>query len=45
MNEESLKNFGGVIDDFLVDLKNTFPELKPHWDIIEKADKKQLSDY
>lgn len=45
MNEESLKNFGGIIDDFLVDLKNTFPELKPHWDIIEKADKKQLSDY
>jgi hypothetical protein len=45
MNEESLKNFGGIIDDFLLDLKNTFPELKPHWDIIEKADKKQLSDY
>lgn len=45
MNEESLKNFSGIIDDFLVDLKNTFPELKPHWDIIEKADKKQLSDY
>lgn len=45
MNEESLKNFGNIIDDFLGDLKTTFPELKPHWDIIEKSDKKQLSDY
>jgi len=45
MNEETLVNFGKVVDDFLGDLKGTFPDLSVHWTIIEKADKKQLSDY
>tara|TARA_B100001287_G_scaffold274365_1_gene279535 strand:+ start:5659 stop:6858 length:1200 start_codon:yes stop_codon:yes gene_type:complete len=45
MNEETLVNFGKVVDDFLGDLKGTFPDLNDHWTIIEKAEKKQLSDY
>ena len=45
MNEESLTNFGKIINDFLGDLKTSFPDLKIHWDIIEKAKPKQLSDY
>lgn len=45
MNEESLTNFGKIINDFLGDLNTSFPDLKIHWDIIEKAKPKQLSDY
>ena len=45
MNEETLVNFGKVVDDFLGDLKGTFPDLNDHCTIIEKAEKKQLSDY
>ena len=45
MEETKLDDFEGIINDFIKDLENTFPEYDTQWGIIKSAKAKQLLDY
>ena len=45
MEETKLDDFEGIINDFIKDLENTFPEYDTQWGIIKSAKSKQLLDY